>query len=82
MTKELLETLRNEYRQEMVDVFNNTAELYKEFAERIANGEILTKEDWKQMVNTSMKEILYEDEDDTNTIYLDNLFHEDFDEIE
>ena len=82
MTKEILEKLRKEHKQEMIDFLLRIHEIYRNFADKINNDEILTKEDWQELCDCSMKTVWYKDEDgDEDTVFLDDIFNEDYFEL-
>lgn len=62
MTKALLEKLRKEHREQMIDIFNKNAEWYKRFADKISKGELLTDNDWKDMNDETLIDVSYIDE--------------------
>ena len=63
MNKSLLEKLRSENKQKLIDVFNLTARWYEKFAEKIRNDEMLTDDDWGEMNNDTLIDVSYVDED-------------------
>ncbi len=62
MNKLLLEKLRSENKQKLIDVFNLNARWYEKFAEKIRNDEMLTDDDWGQMNNDTLIDVPYVDE--------------------
>ena len=81
MTKELLEKLRNEHREQTIKVFNKNADWYKRFAEKISKGELLTDNDWKEMNEETLIYIKYVNENGENDeIELSWLFSKGFED--
>jgi hypothetical protein len=66
MTKEKLEILRNENKDKFVQTCHNVARLFKEFADRIREGGLLTESDWKLMNETEFVDIPCHDKNIAN----------------
>ena len=78
MTKQLLEDLRNQHRDTLINNFEKMSESYKRFAERIKKGKSLSEKDYKSVLKIFEQGIIFTDENGCEDfIKLTWLFHKD-----